>query len=409
MRPTASSLERAEACPVSYSLPSVTNASEWAERGTAIHEFIRVRLANRPMDEALKSVPEEHRETCRGIDMHELVGDLAIVRSEVSYAIDVRARTVRELGVNIHRNYEKAAIALGKPLGPHEIPGTLDIEGRTRTGVEMAGDVKTGYRTVLPIVDHRQAQWEVLARYLAVDAPAVDGRIFKIDEAGAVRIDRHLFGGLELDTIGDELEEIHEGVIEARDAYQRDGTIRVSVGPWCSHCDSLMVCPAQTDLARAVTRDSGNIVAALTKLTREEEWIAIEQWKAGEKVLEAIGNIMKERATQRLMMNDPITSPDGSKYFGLVASKRSDFSKPLALALLHSLGATEEQIKSLWVPHPIESWRILNVKKAPKLTAKRSKALDAEKARRARRAKQEPPCSKRTIPSAAMRERANES
>jgi hypothetical protein len=428
MRPTASSLERAEACPVSYALPQISKASEWAERGSAIHEFVRARLVNRPMVEALEHVPEELRDTCRGIDLHRLVGDLATVRSEVAYAIDVRERTARELGVNIHRKYEEAAIALGKPLGPYEIPGTIDVEGRTRLGVELAGDLKTGFRGVIPVVEHRQVHWEVTARALMAEAPAVEGRIFKVREGGEVEIDAHLFGGLELDETLDDLEEIHNGVIEARDAYQNHGEIRVMPGPWCDYCNANPVCPARTELARAVTINSGTVIAQLTKMTREQEWEAILQWKAGDKVLDAIGAIMKSRATQRNMMGDPITSPDGSKYFGPVNFQTSSFSKEHALALLRHLGADEDQIRGLFIPTPVEQWRILNVPgaKKPKLTAKRAKALEAEKAAAELAASAQPALlpEGRGIPrtdddeerrgnvhnpGAAMREKANES
>jgi hypothetical protein len=407
---SASTIERDEGCPVSSSLPQITKNSAWAARGTRLHAFIAARLNNRPMVEALEHVEDEEKDTARGVDLHRLVGDLAVVRTEVSYAIDVRDRTVRELGRNIDRRYDEAAAALGKPLGLYEIPGTIDLEGRTRLGVELAGDLKTGFRSVVPAADHRQLHWEVTARYLAAEASAVEGRIFKIREGGEVEIDSHLFGGMALDTIGDELFEIQQGVIAARNAYQDGGEIVVSPGHWCEHCPAFLVCPAQTELARAVTVEAGAVVARLTSMTREQEWEAIVQWKQGEKVLEAIGAIMKGRAVERMMMNDPITSPDGSKYFAPVKGTRSAFSQAHALALLRHLGATEDQIRALFIAHPTESWRMLNVPgaKKPKLTAKRKKEIEAEKATELA-AKEEAPLLVAHNPGAAMREKANES
>lgn len=380
---TASALERVEACPASEALPKVTTASEWADRGSRLHRFIAARLANRPIEEAIEHVEEDERETARGIVLSSLVGDLETVTTETAYAIDVHERTARFLGRNIDREYEAAALALGAPLTPFEICGTIDIEGRSRMGVEVAGDCKTGHKPQLPAVDHRQLHFEALARYMVADAPTVNGKIFQILQGGDVKVDAHLFEPLELDTILDELGDIHSDVGKAREAFQLREDVRVSPGPWCSHCNALPLCPAQTALARAVTVDAGQTVALLSTMTRDQEWTAIEQMKAGKKVLEAINAIMKTRAGQRFMMGDPITSPDGSKYFGPITMNRSDFSRPLALALLSELGATQEQINSLWVPHQDEQFRILNVKKSkvPRLTAKKKKAAELEPAK----------------------------
>src|SRR5436189_4057491 len=83
-RPTGSSLELADACPISFSLPQITRAGVFAEHGTAVHAFVRARLVGADLDQALEAIDEDTKETCRGINLDELVGDLEVVRSEVA-------------------------------------------------------------------------------------------------------------------------------------------------------------------------------------------------------------------------------------------------------------------------------------------------------------------------------------
>lgn len=372
-RPTGSSLERAEACPVSFSLPQITKASVFAEHGTAKHAYIRALLIGMVPAKALESVPLDLRDECRAIDIRQIVGELATVRSEVSYAIDVRARTVVELGVNIHRQYDRKALeVLGRPLGLYEVPLTIDVEGRARDGFEIAGDVKTGFKPIVAAAVHRQIHAEVTARALAAGADVVAGRIYKIRESGDVVVDPHLFEPLELDEIGDELLEIQEGVIRARKRFQEREEFTMNPGPWCDHCNAAPVCPARVALARAVIEQAGDIVARLATMTPEQEWQAWQQVATGRKLFEEIHDSLKAIAAQRFMMNEPISNPDGTEYVKPLEIAKSNFNRESALALLRHFGATEEQINKLWVPFRFEQFRVVKTKKPVKKRAKKA-------------------------------------
>jgi hypothetical protein len=376
-RPSGSSLERAAACPISFSLPQVTRAGIYAEQGTAIHAFIRARLIGTALIEALAFVPEDLRDTCRGIDLQKIVGEMAIVRSEISYAIDVKERTVRVLGENIHRQYEKAAKELGAPLTPYEVPLTLDAEGRTRDGVEIAGDVKTGWKAIVPVREHRQVRAEAYARALHAGADVVGARIWKVIEGGQIKTDPHLFEPLELDEVGDDMFEIIEGVHVARKRFQSDGEISMNPGPWCEHCPSAPLCPARIELARAIVTQGGSLVASLTKMTPEQEWQSWTMVSTAMRLFDEIKDSLKTIATQRFMQGEPISSPDGLEHVKPIEVTKSNFKRESALALLRELGADEDQIRMLWEPFTYEQFRVVKTKKPVKKRAKKTPELAA--------------------------------
>ena len=67
--PTASSLERAIACPASVALPQIFSGGIDAERGSAIGKFARDVLAREPFEVALERVPrKDWRATCEALD-----------------------------------------------------------------------------------------------------------------------------------------------------------------------------------------------------------------------------------------------------------------------------------------------------------------------------------------------------
>lgn len=377
---TASALERAEFCPMSFSLPQIENVSEDAARGHEIHGYLQRRINGASLEAALEHVEEENRDTCRGIDFSKLLGDFrpGTVRSEVAYAIDVKEGRARMLGRNIERRYVETALDLGEPLRPYEIAGTIDVEGTLFNGREIAGDFKAGHLPLVPVVDHRQIHFEVTARRLVADVDEVEGRLFKIDEGGGVRIDPHVFDTFELDEIQTDLLEIHEGIVEARALFQEKDEIQVTPGSWCRYCPAIQCCPAHVELARALPSNLDTVVASLARMTPEQEWRAVTIWKDVEKLLDRIGDSMKAIGAQRFARGTPIRSPDGLLEFRPITSTKSSFSKELALSLLRQCGAEEDQIAKLWIPKTYESFRILKAKgaKPAKVKKERKKKND---------------------------------
>jgi len=67
--PTASSLDRAMACPASCVLPATDAPSSAADRGTAIHAYLQMLTEVWTPEEALGETPSELHPLCRRIDI----------------------------------------------------------------------------------------------------------------------------------------------------------------------------------------------------------------------------------------------------------------------------------------------------------------------------------------------------
>src|SRR5690348_7751770 len=139
-KPTASSLERAAACPASCAIPvRVRSSSDAAERGSAIHGFIEDVISKHETREAaLAKVPVEWRGTCAALDWDAITGDLepATTFAESAYALDYVTGRARFLGRSLNRKYP--------PTSDEEITGTSDVDGDHFDGVPVVADVKTG-------------------------------------------------------------------------------------------------------------------------------------------------------------------------------------------------------------------------------------------------------------------------
>jgi hypothetical protein len=355
---TLSSLERAERCPISFALPQVHEQDEDAARGHVIHDFLRRCISGASKEAALEHVEAEHKDTCRGINLAAVIGDFAEAHAEVAYAINTATLSdCRELGRNIGRAYGT--------LAPYELAGTIDVSGRLRVGRPAVGDFKTGWVKVTPVIDNRQIHGAVTAERILTGEDEIEGRIWQVRPSGEVFVDAHVFDAFELDEIASDVQAIHTGVVVARDRFQNEGTIVVSPGEHCRHCPAMLLCPAHVELARAMSGELGAISASLSKLTLEQRWNAWQKVKEAEAIVEAVKASLKELGRQ-----EPFVSPDGTKEIRPITFSRTDFSKPLALSLIRELGGTEEQIKKLWVPHPVEQFRTHTIKKPSKKAKK---------------------------------------
>ena len=76
MMPSASSIDRVEQCPASHVLPRVEETSDAAERGTEIHEFLRLVVTSpEHREQYLGLVPLAWRNTCVNLDLNALLED----------------------------------------------------------------------------------------------------------------------------------------------------------------------------------------------------------------------------------------------------------------------------------------------------------------------------------------------
>lgn len=350
---SASATDRTFQCPSSLVFPRVERETVWNARGHDIHRFCRAVLSGVPMAAALDSVPKEHRETCRRIDWRRLGGDLTEVRVEASYALDVRARTARFLGLDIGRDYERAALRLGQPLGPWEVPGALDIEGvRANDGGQVVLDLKSGFQDVTPAEENGQGLFFGAVKHLMTGADEVEFRIGKLKPDGNVYVQSATYTALDIDLYLDRYESALESSKDARRVYLAGGTPDVREGPACQWCGAADACPAKTRLARAM-------LGELTEIDRAVEMMPIEQagraWEyaheRAQPMLKRIIAVLNDRARRESL---PLSNGDVARE---IKYERESMNTESALALLKELGATEEQLASIYRTAPVSSVR----------------------------------------------------
>lgn len=335
---TASAIERTLECAASVVLPQVRRASTSASsRGTVIHEYARAVLVGTARETALAAVPAEWRDTCAHLDFSKLGGDLSDVRCEMAYAYDVVARTARELGSNIGRDYGRFAITAT------EIPGSDDIEGMRIDGVPVALDIKTGFERVTACSENAQIMFFALVLMLRTGADEVEGRIAYVREDGSVSIDAHTFSRFDLETFADALEDGHASINAARRVFLAGGAPAVTEGSHCKYCASMSACPAYVSLARTMATDVDSIAGKLETLTDEQAGAAWAKAKAVESLLERVLDALKARARQ-----SPLPTPGGKLVKAIPMKGRESFNHGAAIDMLRTKGASPEEIRGLY-------------------------------------------------------------
>lgn len=343
--PSASGAERVIQCAASVVLPQTYSSSDYAERGHGLHGFVRAVLTGTPIERALAALPPEHRGIAERIQWRKLGSDLADVRTEVAYAIDVRARTARELGQNIGRHYERHAIT------DDEMVGSDDIEGMRIDGIPVVLDMKFGYERVAPCEVNAQMLTYCLARAIVTGAPEVEGRIAYVAPEGTIWVDSHTFTAFDLDGFANELEDAFDRVASARRVYVAGGDLNVATGEHCRYCGAMESCPAYVKLARAMLPEALALEAAVETLTLDQAGAAWRKARDIEKLLNRVLDALKARARQ-----EPLPLGD-DKCVKEIAYEAGSFNREAALSLLKARGATDDEVGMLYTKTLIKSVR----------------------------------------------------
>lgn len=345
---SASACSRVAACPSSVAFPAVIESSEDAERGVSLHAHCNRVLTGMPRIVSAARVPEAWRATAEKIRFKAAIGDLEGVRSEVSYAIHVASGNVRELGVNLGRNY---VVWCG------EVPGTNDFEGRREwDGIEVVGDWKTGAQDVAPCSENEQMLFHARVRSALTGAHVVEGRICYIRESGYVHVDRHEFTPFELDVFADELESTYASAVDAVRRYADGEVLAVHPGDHCRYCPAITSCPAHVALARAMLPELQDIEARIQEMTPVQRGSAWLKMKSCERVLTAVKNGLKETALEQAF-----PTVDGKEIREMSYPKET-FSQDRAVALLTAKGATQEEIQGCYVESTVSQIREMKVR-----------------------------------------------
>ena len=279
----------------------------------------------------------------------------------MSYAIDVRARSSRFLGVDIERGYERFGITID------ELPGSNDLEGKRRDDVPVVLDLKFGWEQVEKAEHNVQLKVYVTARAWERGAETVEGRIVKFDQEGNARIDRHEFDQLAIDLFADELEEGVDRVRKTELVYLAGHMPTVKIGPWCKYCPGMAHCPEHFKLARAMLPELVDIdarLATLSPVERGQAWLRLQSiFKLGERI---------EKALNALAIQEPYPTSDWKEVRANRSTSRT-LDQGAAIALLHAKGATDAEVAALYRVTETERVGEFNQpgKKAPRGKAKK--------------------------------------
>ena len=227
---SSSKLELVASCEGSITLPWRDSPNEHSEAGTERHEEDENRIN-------AGDVPAEYTERWPGLTW----------RAEVAYVYDISTDTSRYVGCGIGREYGT--------LGPFEVPGTIDAEGRG-PGVLVVAD-KKGYERQAPAAVHRQVRFLALAA--ARHRPAEHITVAIRPELGPMDV-------AEVDPVFDLRQvarQVRQLVLDSArlrgEAQQGIREPTVTVGRHCRWCPAFDACPKQKELRALVVRDEDSL------------------------------------------------------------------------------------------------------------------------------------------------------
>jgi hypothetical protein len=345
--PTFSGLPRWFACELTDILAQVDVPSEDAAAGSARHRFfqrvtelMQAELAARypgfpdgfASDEgramavecalqgarelALAEAADEHQEVLAAIPLEQL--GLHEVASEVTFALDLETGEARELGRGLERGYAAAAEALGVPLRPTEIVGTIDRLALIGDDGLYIGDYKGRSHKTAPGRDPQFLAAALAASRVYHRSWAEIEVIRCIGEqtyAQKERVDL-----LDLDSFEVRLQERRALREQNRAMHAEDplGLAEAEVGDHCRYCPSLRYCPAQMAIARAALGGDSEEMQAIVKvgsayITDESAPRLHALVKRADELLEIVKSALKDFARQT-----PFQLADGSgRWYGV--------------------------------------------------------------------------------------------
>lgn len=333
--PSASKAEAFLKCPSSAILPGADRGGEHRDVGTEAHEALAGVINKRVPQTTLRGIL-----AIRDFDLGAVLKKSDTHKAEAAYAVNVKTKTSRFLGLDLGRNYG--------PLKPFEIPCTIDVHGLTREGRRpWIRDWKFG----------SYASWtQVLVQCAAVMYGDIEDDPEGECDAGFCFIDPDTHGADHFEDSRivhlEEVDQCIEGLyqawceIEEHAAAWRDEQIvpPATIGAWCKYCPSIVSCPSQMSMVKALTDTSVRdiMVEKLGELSPVELGNAWAKTRQIRDLLERIEDAIKAAATQ-----SPVPLPSGKVLRMVEASGRSNIDKGLAYALVRRLGGTDEDFKSI--------------------------------------------------------------
>lgn len=210
------------------------------------------------------------------------------VRHEAAYALNIRKRTARLLGIGIRRRYD---------VEPDEMPMTLDLEAM-KAGVWWVVDWKSRER-----VTPAERNWQLGAGALAVMAT---NRVSRVNVAIGYLDDSTLDGPVPIDAfdapkLWADLEQLLEKIEDAKTALDPKNPLDVHAGSWCKYCPAVPHCPAHRNLALSLLGelDKFDIEGKISTLEPHQQGRVYNLLKQYDKVRDRISDTLGALARQQ--------------------------------------------------------------------------------------------------------------
>lgn len=307
-------------------LPRVVRTSKYAHRGTVLHAYVGTALTS-GREHALKTTPEEYRDTCESIDLvalKELLGGHP--KSEQAFVLDINEGTSRFVGSNIGRKYG--------PLLDTEVPGTVDLLNVTDDAVCIA-DIKTGWQYVGPAVESWQMRTLGLSTARYFGKSKVHATLVRIREDGSLyQSPTATFTAFEMDDYLDELRDLYTRIErvskqEIKDVHPGDDQ--------CRYCDCVEHCSAYTGLMHSMQFGLETTEKVLATEKAPHAWDAIKRWR---KALDRV-----EAGIRMLATREPIQLLNG-KTLGNVLETEKVIDARKALPVLQSFKVDADSVST---------------------------------------------------------------
>jgi hypothetical protein len=333
--PSASSCEQLVHCPASHALPQREHHNAKNMRGTEHHEVLAGKINGR-----VPKAPEKAQKAVSDLKIIETVCDgVESLVAEPAYAVDVKSKTARLLGVDLNRQYGD--------LGKYEIPTTLDVKG-IKNGLPWFNDWKFGSHST---------QYQLLVQAMAVSFSQEAGRPSFV-EGGVTYIDldsRQFYSEFEKFYLSD-LDDAADALVAAIDArdvlaaeFASGAIVKTVEGPWCQYCPALPYCPSRAAMVKQLV----SITGLLHELRPDEKAYVHFKLKELEDMVETARDTMKnmlldeyETAKNEGALSYGWPSPKNAKKHLTIFEKPGwkYFDRDATYQLLKTLGASKEQI-----------------------------------------------------------------
>lgn len=287
LKMSASKLETMLACPASAVLPWIETTTQFAEDGTAKHDY----CAN-PTPEQLELARPEIRDEC--VALHEgIASTIHGMKAEAAYVVDVETFAVRFIGYNQHRRYGQ--------LSSSEIGVTVDFVHPRGAFLEL----KTGHDDVTALEQNPQCWLEAFAFASHGKHSQVDAVLWhkKPDKKPFIQA-----ATWTLFDLLDKLEIIREGrraALAELSKYLAGQPLGYRPGDkQCQYCAAYLNCGAQMSLVKDALAIQGEY-----ELNAENAWRAADQVALVESWVKKAKSQMVEFA-----LRSPIVWPDGTTF-----------------------------------------------------------------------------------------------